>query len=54
MLWQTDASSHKWFGKDGDSATLHAFMDDAAGIVTGAFFIESECFVGYAEAIKWV
>lgn len=52
MLWQTDASSHKWFGKDGDSAPLHAFMDDAAGIVTGAFFIESECFVGYAEAIK--
>ena len=29
-------------------------MDDAAGIVTGAFFIESECFVGYAEAIKMV
>lgn len=22
MLWQTDASSHKWFGKDGDSEKL--------------------------------
>ena len=52
IMWQTDASRHKWFGKMYDFATLHAYIDDATGIVTGAFFTENECTLGYTEALR--
>ncbi|OON84666.1 hypothetical protein B0D78_12535, partial [Pyramidobacter sp. C12-8] len=32
-------------------ATLHAYIDDATGIVTGACFTENECMAGYVAAL---
>ena len=52
MLWQTDATSFEWFGEGNGYATLHAYIDDATGIVVGAFFTENECTLGYVEALK--
>ena len=52
MLWQTDATPFEWFGKGNGYYALHAYIDDATGIVTGAFFTEHECIRGYVEALK--
>jgi transposase len=52
MMWQTDASRHLWFGRDYGYATLHAYIDDATGEVTGAFFTENECLLGYTQALR--
>ena len=52
MMWQTDATKYQWFGKERPYATLHAFIDDATGIVTGAFFTDNECLYGYTEALR--
>ena len=52
MLWQTDATEHEWFGKDNGYATLHAYIDDATGIVVGAYFTKNECMAGYVEALR--
>ena len=52
MMWQTDASRHLWFGKEYGYATLHAYIDDATGEVTGACFTENECLNGYTEALR--
>lgn len=51
MLWQTDATSFEWFGRGNGRATLHAYIDDATGIVTGACFTENECIAGYVAAL---
>ncbi|WOL41079.1 ISNCY family transposase [Pyramidobacter sp. YE332] len=51
MLWQTDATSFEWFGRGNGRATLHAYIDDATGIVTGACFTENECMAGYVAAL---
>lgn len=50
MLWQTDTTSFEWFGREKGRATLHAYFDDATGIVTGACFSENECTAGYVKA----
>ena len=52
MLWQTDATEHEWFGEDNGYATLHAYIDDATGIVVGAYFTKNECMAGYVEALR--
>ena len=52
MLWQTDATSFEWFGKGNGYFSLHAYIDDATGVVVGAFFTKNECSQGYAEALK--
>ena len=52
MLWQTDATPFEWFGKGNGYYALHAYIDDATGIVTGAFFSMNECMRGYVEALK--
>jgi hypothetical protein len=52
MLWQTDATPFEWFGKGNGYYALHAYIDDATGIVTGAFFTVNECMRGYVEALK--
>ena len=52
MLWQTDATEHEWFGKGNGYATLHAYIDDATGIVVGAYFTKNECLAGYVEALR--
>jgi len=53
-MLQTDGSQHQWFKPFGDNAfyTLHGFIDDATGIVTGCFFSKNECLDGYFEAFR--
>lgn len=51
MLWQTDATSFEWFGRENGRAALHAYIDDASGIVVGAHFSENECMAGYVTAL---
>lgn len=51
MLWQTDATSFEWFGRGNGRAALHAYIDDASGIVVGAHFSENECMAGCVAAL---
>lgn len=44
-LQQMDASSFLWFGNS--KTTLHIAVDDASGIITGAYFEEQETLSGY-------
>jgi transposase len=52
MLWQTDATPYEWLGKGLGKFSLHAAIDDATGVVTGAFFTPNECMEGYSEVMK--
>lgn len=52
MLWQTDATPYEWLDKKFGKFALHAVIDDATGIVTGAYFTKNECSEGYATAMK--
>ena len=47
MLWQTDATKYAWLENRAEPFTLHAAIDDATGIVTGAVFTLNECAYGY-------
>ena len=51
-LWQTDATTFQWFEGDDEYYTLHAYIDDATGIVAGAHFTKNECTAGYVEALR--
>ena len=46
-LVQCDASQHQWFYGDKTFYYLHGAIDDATGIVTGAYFCEQETIYGY-------
>jgi Transposase and inactivated derivatives len=52
MLWQIDATPYEWLGRAFGRFTLHAVIDDATGIVTGAGFTRNECAEGYAAAMR--
>ncbi|GHV47873.1 hypothetical protein FACS1894204_11690 [Synergistales bacterium] len=52
MLWQTDATPYAWLGKEVGAFALHAVIDDATGIVTGAVFTQNECSKGYSDAMQ--
>lgn len=51
-LIQCDASQHPWFYLDGKYYYLHGGIDDATGIVTGAYFAEQESIYGYQMIMK--
>ncbi|VEU80162.1 ISNCY family transposase [Haploplasma axanthum] len=49
-LLQMDASEHLWFG---DKKThLHAAIDDATGMLVGAYFDHQETLIGYYNVLK--
>jgi transposase len=52
LLWQTDATPYEWLGKEFGRFTLHAVIDDATGIVTGAVFTQNECAEGYSLVMR--
>lgn len=52
IMWQTDATTFAWLGKGTDPFALHAYIDDATGIVTGGAFAKNECVRGYCEALR--
>ena len=49
---QMDASLHLWFGDK--KSTLHLAIDDATGIVVGAWFEEQETLRGYYNVFKQI
>ena len=49
-LLQIDATPFEWFGGD-EKFALHAAIDDATGIITGAYFAHNECLLGYLEVM---
>lgn len=49
---QMDASLHLWFGSM--KATLHIAIDDATGIIVGAWFEEQETLKGYYQVFKQI
>ena len=50
-MLQADGTSYDWFGT-GQRCTLHGFIDDATGIVTGLYFCLNECLMGYLEVLR--
>jgi len=50
-MLQADASSYDWFG-NGRRCALHGFVDDATGKITGLYFCQNECLMGYLEVLR--
>lgn len=50
-LLQLDASKHDWF-MNGTYTNLHGAIDDATHIVTGLYFCDNECRLGYNEVLR--
>lgn len=50
-LLQIDATPFEWFGGN-EKFALHAAIDDATGIITGAYFTHNECLHGYLEVMR--
>jgi transposase len=51
-LIQMDASIHPWFGEG--KTSLHAAVDDATGIIVGAFFDKEETLRGYYNTLRQI
>lgn len=49
-LVQLDASKHDWF-MNGTYTTLHGAIDDAKHSVTGLYFCDNECRLGYNQVL---
>lgn len=52
MLWQIDATPYAWLEERASAFALHAAIDDATGIVTGAVFRKNECREGYSLVMQ--
>lgn len=51
-LLQVDATPHPFFYGDETPYSVHAFIDDATGKVTGLYMSENECMHGYLEVTR--
>lgn len=51
MMLQADGTPHDWF-RTGRKQSLHGFIDDATGTVTGLYMCENECLLGYLEVTR--
>lgn len=51
MMLQADGTPHDWF-ETGSMQSLHGFIDDATGVVTGLYMCENECLHGYLEVTR--
>jgi len=51
MMLQADGTPHDWFGS-GKRYSLHGFVDDATGSITGLYMCEHECLLGYLEVTR--
>ena len=51
MMLQADGTPHDWFGI-GRKHSLHGFIDDATGSITGLYMCENECLLGYLEVTR--
>ncbi|MDR1252247.1 MAG: ISNCY family transposase [Treponema sp.] len=50
-MLQGDASPFDWFD-NGQEESLHGYIDDATGTVTGLFMAKHECLLGYLEVTR--
>ena len=50
-LVQMDASKHDWF-MNGTYTNLHGAIDDATHTITGLYFCNNECRLGYNEVLR--
>lgn len=51
MMLQADGTPFNWFG-DGQKYSLHGFIDDATGKITGLYMCKNECLLGYLEVLR--
>ena len=51
MMLQADGTPFDWFG-DGRKYSLHGFIDDATGKITGLYMCKNECLLGYLEVLR--
>lgn len=51
MMLQVDGTPFEWF-EDGQKYSLHGFIDDATGKITGLYMCKNECLLGYLEVLR--
>lgn len=51
LMLQADATPFPWFGNN-INYTLHGFIDDATGKITGLYICKNECLLGYLEVLR--
>ena len=51
MMLQADGTPFNWFG-NGQKYSLHGFVDDATGKITGLYMCKNECLLGYLEVLR--
>lgn len=51
MMLQADGTPFDWFG-NGQKYSLHGFIDDATGKITGLYMCKNECLLGYLEVLR--
>ncbi len=51
MMLQADGTPFDWFG-NGENYSLHGFVDDATGKITGLYMCKNECLLGYLEVLR--
>lgn len=51
MMLQADGTPFDWF-ENGQKYSLHGFIDDATGKVTGLYMCKNECLLGYLEVLR--
>lgn len=52
QMLQMDDTPFQFFKGDNESYSLHGFIDDATGIVTGLYMCKNECLQGYLEVLR--
>ena len=51
LMLQADATPFEWFGGT-IKYSLHGFIDDATGQITGLYICKNECLLGYLEVLR--
>ena len=51
MMLQADGTPFDWF-ENGQKYSLHGFIDDATGKITGLYMCKNECLLGYLEVLR--
>ena len=51
LMLQADGTPFDWFG-DERKYSLHGFIDDATGKITGLYMCKNECLLGYLEVLR--
>lgn len=52
QMLQMDGTPHEFFRGDPEKYSLHGFIDDATGEITGLFMCKNECLQGYLEVLR--